>query len=585
MARRRSVASTGADIEAEAVGWYRDELSKPAPPPSRWTWPPTYLGPTWQRTPEGHWLLPELTLGWAALGWSARTLQLRPGVPWRYTLEQARWLLWWMSIDDRGAFLYRDGVLQRLKGWGKDPLGACLCAIEAFGPCRFAGWDNDRPVATDCPDAWVQTAAVALSQTRNTMRLFPSLFTDEAKAEYRIQIGKETIYGLGDTRLISAVTSSPATLEGNRGSFVLLNETQHWKESNRGIEMAEVLERNAVKSPDGAARSLRITNAPEPGGDSVAQRDRDAYEEMVAGDSLTTGLMYDSIEAAPDAPLSAEAAPEVVESIRGDSVWLNTDRIVASILDTRNPPSQSRRWWYNQLVAAEDAWVSPQEWDARGAPELEVSPTDEIVVFFDGSKSDDATGIAGCRVSDGHVITLGMWQRPPKNRPGHAEWLAPREAIDQRMIEVFDTHNVVAFWADPSHAREDETLERYWDDLIDIWHRRWRDDLQLWAQPGKHSVMWDMTSSTRTEEFTAAVERTLDDIQDGAFTHDGDGRMRIHVTNARRAPNRFGVSIAKASRHSKKKIDLAVCMVGSRMVRRLVLNARPKKKRTGQVWL
>jgi hypothetical protein len=27
------------------------------------------------------------------------------------------------------------------------------------------------------------------------------------------------------------------------------------------------------------------------------------------------------------------------EAIRGDSVWLNIDRIVASILDTRNPPS------------------------------------------------------------------------------------------------------------------------------------------------------------------------------------------------------------------------------------------------------
>src|SRR5690606_37969474 len=98
---------------------------------------------------------------------------------------------------------------------------------------------------------------------------------------------------------------------------------------------------------DGAARVGSITNAYEPGMDTVAERDRDAYDTMTAGQSRTTGILYVSLEAPPEAPLTAEDAPAVASAIRGDSHWLNVDRIVRSILDTRNPPSRSRRFWYN----------------------------------------------------------------------------------------------------------------------------------------------------------------------------------------------------------------------------------------------
>jgi len=53
--------------------------------------------------------------------------------------------------------------------------------------------------------------------------------------------------------------------------------------------------------------------------------------------------------------------------------------------------------------------------------------------------------------------------------------------------------------------------------------------------------------------------------------------------NARRYPVQGFVSISKESRESKNKIDLAICMVGARMVRRAVLNHG--KKRGGRVWL
>ena len=83
------------------------------------TYTPVRIGPTWQRDENGRFILPELTLGWQILGWTADWLQHGDGRPWRYTNEQARLTLWWYAIDDRGRFIYRDGVVQRLKGWGR----------------------------------------------------------------------------------------------------------------------------------------------------------------------------------------------------------------------------------------------------------------------------------------------------------------------------------------------------------------------------------------------------------------------------------------------------------------------------------
>lgn len=88
-------------------------------------------GPTWQRDPNwdgrdrlAEFVLPETTLGWQILAWIRANLQsdetdeLGNPLPFKPTFEQSRFILWWYAIDPRGRFVYRDGVLQRLKGWG-----------------------------------------------------------------------------------------------------------------------------------------------------------------------------------------------------------------------------------------------------------------------------------------------------------------------------------------------------------------------------------------------------------------------------------------------------------------------------------
>jgi hypothetical protein len=548
---------------------------------------PVVLGPTWTRGDDGKFILPEHTLGWDVLGWTAQWLQLDSLTPWRYTPEQARFVLWWYAINEEGRFVYRDGIFQRLKGHGKDPLAATLSLVELLGPCRFSHWDDEgNPVVRPHPAPWIQIAAVSQSQTKNTFTLFPQFLTKRAIQHYSVQLGKEIVYSDNGRGRIEAVTSSPRAIEGARPSLVVAGETHHWNSSNEGHEMAGVISRNASKSADGAARTLAITNAYEPSEDSVAQRTREAYEDAEAI-GYAHGILYDSLEAPPEAPLTPEAIPAVVNAIRGDSTWLDIDRITAEVMDKRNPPSRSRRFWFNQIVASEDAWVDPRMWDLclAGDDIPPLAAKDEIALFLDCAKSDDTTALVGARLRDGLVATLGMWQRPPGKRGDG--WTVPRGAVDHVVSEMFATYKVAAFFADPSHALDDESGERYWDGMIDDWHRRFSRILTLWAESGTrgHSILWDMTSPARLGQFTAAAERTAQEIEEQHLSHDGDGRMRIHVRNARRYPNRYGVSLGKNHRESARKIDLAVAMVGARLARRMVLNTpNTKRIRSGRIW-
>lgn len=587
MARSKAAVASDHGEAAEIIRWYEDLIERSAPPADL-EWEPVKIGPTWQW--DNGWVLPEATLGWNYLAWCGQWLRGRRG-PWQFTAEQARFELWFYALNSDGSFLNHSAVLQRLKGWGKDPIAACKGVASMVADISFDHWEGDRPVGRDEPNAWIQLVAVSQEQTQNTTKLFPSLISPEARKQYGMQVQKQSVWALGDTRQIQAVTSSPLALEGGRPTLIIRNETQNWLDSNGGHEMAGVIEGNAAKSEGGAARILDICNAYRPGQDSIGQRVREGWGDA-QGDEATNvdfGLLYDSLEAPPEAPLTVEAAPSVVRAIRGDSTWLDVKRIIQSITNPANPPSESRRKWYNQITAAEDAWATPQAWDALQA-ELTGSDEDQWGVFFDGSKSDDATAAGACRVSDGFRVVIGMWQRP-KGLPASERWLVPRDLVDLRMREFMDSHpNVVGLFGDPSHAVDDEDGDRYWDGLLDEWHRRWKDRLSVWATgsqktSGGHSIIWDMSSPQHVREFTEACGRTLAEIETGEMRHDGDGRLRRHVLNARRSPNKFGVSISKRHRESKDKIDLAVCMIGSGLVRRQYLNSLKKEReRTGRAY-
>jgi len=536
-----------------------------APPAER---PAVHTGPTWERGEDGDFVVPELTLGWEIHDWAREYLRQPDGPDagesWRYTEEQLRWILWWFAVDEHGRWVNRSGMLRRVKGWGKDPLAATLCAVEFVGPCRFGGFDAEgEPVGVIHPAPWVQIAAVSKVQTRNTMTLFPALLSDELQSEHSIDIGKEIIYADRGRRRLEAVTSSPRALEGGRSTFTLKNETQHWLRNNEGHEMSKVIARNSTKSRDGAARVLAISNAHEPGEDSDAEHDYEAHQAIIQGKSRAKGFMYDSLEAPPDLDLAdEEQLRDGLVKARGDSEWLDIDAHVETIYDPRTSPATSRRFYLNHIIAAEDAWISPHEWDQM-AEWLEVKDGEEIALGFDGSKSDDHSALMGCRVSDGYVFTLGVWD--PAEHGGEA----PRDLIDEAVQRADGLYFVTGFFSD-LHP---------WESYVDKWAEE-MGNLQVKAT-AKHKVAWDMRA--RHKDTTIEIERLHDEIVEGVFKHDGNPSVRQHFANARRRPNQWGVSVGKEHRESARKIDSVPSTMLARTARRAVLgNPRRRRKRTGK---
>lgn len=546
---------------------------------------PDLIGPTWAKDEEGEWLLPERTLGWQIAVWCGNYLLAKDGGPWVFTLEQLRFLLWWYAVDENGRFTYRTGVLQRMKGWGKDPLLAVICLVEFAGPSRFSHWGEDgNPVGVAVRAPYVQIAAVNLEQTRNTMDLIPDLMSEDFKVEYGVKLGIERIRGRVGTSMaqIVAATSSPRALEGKRTTFTLLNETHHWIAGNQGHAMYETIDGNATKV---RGRYLSITNAYFPGEDSVAERMRSAYEAALEkGD--TGDFLYDSVEAHPSAPLGGPLLPRILERMRGDAIWLDIPNMVSSIKNRVNTPQRSRRMWLNQIVSGSEGLHSEESWrsilneELRDLSEKEgtlagLYDGDEVVIGFDGSKSEDATAIVVIKVSTRTAYVYGLWEAPMVTTSAADErWEVNREEVDSAIHEVFSRFKVKAFFADVAQ----------WESYIEKWSVEYGPLLEVDALQGK-PIAWDMRTSLK--ESTMAHERLLDAIESKSIWHIGDRRLRRHMLNTHRRENRYGVSFGKVTRGSRRKIDIyAALMLGHEALLKYEQksskdNAK-KKKRTGR---
>jgi hypothetical protein len=220
-------------------------------------------------------------------------------------------------------------------------------------------------------------------------------------------------------------------------------------------------------------------------------------------------------------------------------------------------------------------------------------------MFFDGGKSDDSTALMASCVNREYDFVVGVWERPPKARDNKT-WTAPRGEVLQRGFEAAERMNVVAFWGDPSHAKDDDDDKAYWDGVLDSWHREMHLGLSPWAVRSgdrAHSILWDMSSPDHQRSFVAAAMQTVADFErlndveefDPLVRIDGHPALVLHLRNAKRNPNTiYGVSLMKEGPDSARKIDLAVALVGARMLKRVVLNLKKDDKQpsrtAGRLW-
>lgn len=448
------------------------------------------------------------------------------------------------------------------------PFAAALCLFELLGPCRFDGFDRHEPFgvrAKPMSMPLVQIVATSENQTQNTIRMVRAFCQKKGPLarKYDLEVAKTFIETPGGGKL-QQMTSSAHSMEGGEVSFVVGDELEHWLPAQGGPAMLQTIQQNAAKM---GGRFMGTCNAWVPGEQSSAEAIFEAWCDQE--DGLTRGktkILYDARIAPPNTVLTDEpeegqvGLTKALEYVYEGCPWVNLESIKEQIWSPEYPESRSIRFFLNRPNAAEASWITLEEWTQLRKPDRKVEPGEQIVMFFDGSKSNDHTALVGCCMEDGHIFKIGHW------KPEKPLGVVNVAAVDAGVRKAFDTYNVVAFWAD---VREWESFTRT------AWPEDFGDRLIVPAVRGGMSaspIAWDMRS--HAYQFAEAAETAFTEIQQQTFTHDGDSALGEHVSNCRVNEFKGRWSVKKESPKSSKKIDLAVCMIGARMLYRHVKNSK-----------
>lgn len=553
-----------------------------------WDWGPDGLPVGW---PQDYGIP---TLGPGALAWGETEL-VQPdgeftGDPWRWTESQGRYVCWWYALDcgpdqeafRRPMFLFRRGQIVLPKGAGKSPIAAALSLLELAGPVRFGGWaDDGEPIGVPHPSPHVQLAAVSKEQAGNTMDLAIAMVAPGSHA-------RQSITGLdpGLTRVRTAhgklqpVTASSKTREGQRATAAVADETHLWTSSNGGKDLVRTLRRNLAKMN---GRMIETTNAWLPGAGSVAEDTYDYALKIQAGEIAASakddaGVLrwHPQAQITEDDIGDRELVREALEELYADSPWIDIDRQLEEIFDLGEDPQDAMRFKLNMITAASSAWLSQPDWMACHRPGIAVAARDVVTLGFDGSRGrakgkPDATALVACRVLDGYVWPVGVWEAPD-TKSAWPSWSPPVPEIEAALEQAFRTWTVAALYADPG---------KDWRAYIGAWEARWGSKVKVRASRD-HPFEWWMTGG-RAGLVERAIEETEGAIRNRDLCHPNDYRLTAHVLAAHRRLSHGKLALGKAHDYSPHKIDAAVAMVLAWQARVDAIAAGAGRKKTAGV--
>jgi hypothetical protein len=528
------------------------------------------------------------SLGYDILDWITEYLVVpdgpAAGEPLELTEEQAQFVLNFYRVDPkfrgpavagrsmRNARLTNRAILCRPKGWGKSPLLGALAIVESVGDVILDGWDADgEPVARPWTSfgfkAKVQVLATSEDQTENTWDPLLDMIMGSGSLVDDYQLDPKETFVSGPRLKLEYATSAGDSREGGRPVFAVFDQTEAWRRSNGGVKLANAVRRNLTKTQ---GSSIESPNAYTPGDGSVSESSFKAAELQKARAKRTPSYR-------PTILLDHRGAPEATDIYDekslmkglgiayGDSAdvnggWVNLERVFEDFWDPDSTVEESRQFFLNQITAAADSWLSQLEVDAVNVPhaELDVPPIaagQMITMGFDGSRGrkkgvTDSTALIGCRVSDGHLFELGVWEQP-KDWPKNTVWEPPVAEVVATVAKAFKTYKVAGFYGDPSK----------WESYFAKWEARYgTDDLIKAKASAAHPFTWWMAGQ-RSSRSIAAFKTFKDAVLGKALTFDGSIAIRRHLLNARMVVRAGGIWIEKKHPDSEDKIDVAIAAV------------------------
>ena len=524
------------------------------------------------------------SLGWLATAWIEFFCVHGPGDvqgdPVEHTDEYTAFVVDCYALGADGRRLYDSAFLSRPKGCDKSGLGARLALFEALGPCRFDGWakggevfrdpwglgfvyryEAGEPMGRPVKSPFIRCMATEENQTGNVYDVVYFNLTEGPLAHVpRIDPGLTRVFLPGGGE-ITPSTASSASKDGGKETFVVFDET-HLYNVPQLRRMYSTVTRNLRKRQKIAGTwSLETTTMYAVGEQSVAEATYDLAEKIRAGQESGKAkvrrerlLLDHRWGVCEDLGDEKELTAAIADAYGEALAWNHLPSLVDEFWDPRNSLADSCRYFLNAQDSAPDAWMVASEWSSEAIckPQVVVGDREPITIGFDGSRRrargvTDATALIGCRVSDGHLFEIGVWEQPAG--PHGDDWEVPVDEVERTLEVAFKRWTVVGFFADPAK----------WETRVAEWEARWGSTLKVKASR-EHPIEWWMTGG-RSGLIVKALERFHNAVLDGNLSHSGEATLTQHVLNARRKPTRSGLQIGKEHPESARKIDAAVAAV------------------------
>lgn len=434
----------------------------------------------------------------------------RKGQRYKLTDEMWRFLLHFYRLDVEAepwpgpvGLQHTGGQLRRSQKWGKDPFGAAIILAEALGPSRFAGWDaRGEPVGAPYPTPLIVCLGTSEEQTRNTWRPLLAMLRSGPLADSPLlrEIG-ETKVDLASGGVIEPASTSARARLGAPMTFVTLTESHLFTAQGGYRRVSGAVKRN-VAGMDG--RWLELTNAWDPTEGSEAQVTAESGDSQVYVDTVEPRRVENLDD---DEAVYRELLRQYAGSAREHGGWVNIrGRILHEVRSKRHLEADRRRFFLNEIVIGQSAFVHPERWDRAARTDERLRAGEAVALGFDGSKKRDATALIASRLSDGRLFQLRVWERP---RDAVADWKVPTAEVDAAVKDVFAAYQAAVMFADPY----------LWQDYLDAWSALWPERV----------VEFPTNVEQRMDR---AIERFTTSFGNGELTHDGSEQLTEHVKNA-----------------------------------------------------
>lgn len=477
------------------------------------------------------------TLGFGVLEWCSRWLVNPDGVDegaqWVFQPDQAHFILAFYELDETGEWIYRRAYRERAKGTGKSPMVAAIACAEFLGPTVFDYFDDDgMPVGKRNPSPNIWLAATSLDGSDHTYKYATGMLTGKAEEFYRLDIG------LGYTKVIGKpawrlkqITASPKSIRGPRPTFVVQEETQDWVPAEGGRKLNEAIQLGLSKTN---GRSIEVTNAPEPGAESIAE-DTHKYQKMIdEGEVEDSGLLFDTYVIKVKDIYDKDQAIPALEHMYRNAPWQNLKRLWRDINDPQLTEVTARRFYFNEIVDPQEMWLTSEEWDKCKNTRMQLNKRDKISLGFRVRKGCGA--VVATRLKDSAVFLMKMWERPDDPSTPR-DWEVPFAEIDKFVRKIIETYNVVYVMSSPNMFR----------DVIGRWVMDYQD-------PVVFDSIWLDKNKTKHSEAVDAFESA---VRDQRIKHTGDPELTKHVMRTFVTEVPQGRLIRMETIHSKRYIVAA----------------------------